>query len=154
MSEHLATVRWQRNQATFTDRQYSREHCWIFDGGAEVLASSSPQVVPVPYSNAAYVDPEEAFIAALSSCHMLWFLAIAAQQGFVVDSYTDHAIGLMGNNEAGQLAFTRIQLRPQVIFMGDLVPTSRQMDELHEEAHHRCFLANSVKTEIVVENTA
>jgi organic hydroperoxide reductase OsmC/OhrA len=117
------------------------------------VASSSPQVAPVPYSNAAYVDPEEAFIAALSSCHILWFLAIAAKRGFVVESYTDEAIGLMGNNEAGQLAIIQMQLRPQVLFTEDPSPTATQVNDMHGEAHHHCFLANSVKTEIVIHQT-
>ena len=151
MFEHIAVVQWQRNQATFTDNQYSREHIWKFDGGVEILASSSPHVVPVPYSNAACVDPEEAFIASLSSCHMLWFLSIAAKKKFVVDSYTDQAIGLMSKNEDGKLAITRVNLRPQVIFAGDNLPTTKQIEEIHNQAHHSCFLANSVKTEIIVE---
>ncbi|MDX2243399.1 MAG: OsmC family protein [Leptolyngbyaceae cyanobacterium bins.302] len=98
MSEHSATIQWQRNQALFTDNRYSREHIWQFDGGVEVPASSSPHVVPEPYSNPACIDPEEAFVAALSSCHMLWFLAIAAKRKFVVESYTDQAIGVMEKN--------------------------------------------------------
>ncbi len=151
MFEHIAVVQWQRNQAKFTDNQYSREHIWKFDGGVEILASSSPHVVPVPYSNAACVDPEEAFIASLSSCHMLWFLSIAAKKKFVVDSYTDQAIGLMSKNEDGKLAITRVNLRPQVIFAGDNLPTTKQIEEIHNQAHHSCFLANSVKTEIIVE---
>ena len=151
MFEHIAVVQWQRNQAKFTDNQYSREHIWKFDGGVEILASSSPHVVPVPYSNAACVDPEEAFIASLSSCHMLWFLSIAAKKKFVVESYTDQAIGLMSKNEDGKLAITRVNLRPQVIFAGDNLPTTKQIEEIHNQAHHSCFLANSVKTEIIVE---
>lgn len=151
MSEHFAIVQWQRNQAKFTDNQYSREHIWKFDGGAEILASSSPSVVPVPYSNAAYIDPEEAFIASLSSCHLLWFLSIAAKQNFVVESYIDNAVGLMSRIERGKFAITRVTLRPQVIFAGDNLPTTKQIEEIHDEAHHSCFIANSVKTEVIVE---
>lgn len=151
MSEHLATVEWSRHQATFTDNRYSREHVWQFDGGVRVPASSSPQVVRVPYSNPASVDPEEAFVASLSSCHMLWFLSIAAANKFVVEHYRDSAIGLMQKNEDGRLAITSVRLRPQITFVGENLPTEQQIAEMHEEAHHQCFLANSVKTEIVIE---
>jgi organic hydroperoxide reductase OsmC/OhrA len=151
MSEHIAIVEWQRHQAKFTDNQYSREHIWKFDGGAEIHASSSPLVVPVPYSNVACVDPEEAFIASLSSCHMLWFLSIATKQKFVVESYTDRAIGCMNKNEDGKPAITKVIFRPQIIFVGNNLPTAKQIGKIHEEAHHSCFLANSVKAKIVVE---
>ncbi|MBD3886355.1 OsmC family protein [Phormidium tenue FACHB-886] len=149
MSKHHAVVQWQRHQAQFVDNRYSREHVWKFDGGAEIAASASPRVVPVPYSNAACVDPEEAFIAALSSCHMLWFLSIAVQHQFVVESYTDRAVGWMSKGEDGKLAITKVDLRPEVVFAKD-PPTVEQLEEMHHEAHHRCFLANSVKTEIRV----
>jgi organic hydroperoxide reductase OsmC/OhrA len=151
MSQHHATVQWQRNQAQFIDNQYSREHVWTFDGGAQIAASSSPQVVPVPYSNPEGVDPEEAFVASLASCHMLWFLSIAAKQNFVVERYTDQAIGVMGKNEAGNLAITSIHLHPQIKFGADRSPTLAQIEAMHDEAHHSCFLANSVKTAIVIE---
>lgn len=118
MSEHFATIEWQRNQAKFTDNRYSREHIWQFDGGVEIPASASPHVVRPPYSNAACVDPEEAFVASLSSCHMLWFLSVAAGKGFVVERYTDPAIGLMEKNKAGKVALTKVRLRPQIIFGG------------------------------------
>lgn len=154
MSEHIAIVQWQRNGAKFADNKYSREHIWQFDGGVEIPASSSPHVVPVPYSNPACVDPEEAFIASLSSCHMLWFLSIAAKRKFIVDSYSDRAIGLMEKNQEGKLAIAKIYLRPQVMFSGDNLPTDKQIEEMHESAHHSCFLANSVKTEIIVEAIA
>jgi organic hydroperoxide reductase OsmC/OhrA len=152
MSEHWAMVQWQRHQQPFTDNQYSREHVWKFDGGSEILASASPIGVPVPYSNPAYVDPEEAFVASLSSCHMLWFLSIAAKHQFVVESYTDQAIGLLSKNEAGKLAITRVSLHPQVTFAGDNLPTAQQIEEMHEKAHQSCFLANSVKAEVVLES--
>lgn len=152
MSEHTATVQWQRNQAQFTDNRYSREHSWEFDGGAKIPASSSPDVVPVPYSNPACVDPEEAFVASLSSCHMLWFLSIAAKKKFVVESYTDQAIGFMNKNEAGKLAITRVHLHPQIVFAGGNLPTTEQIEKMHEAAHHSCFLASSVKAEVVVVN--
>lgn len=151
MSQHHATVEWQRHQAKFVDNRYSREHIWKFDGGAELAASSSPQVVPIPYSNAEYVDPEEAFIASLSSCHMLWFLSIAAKHKFVVENYIDRAIGVMSKNEEGKLAITSIHLYPQVIFGEGSQPTQVQIEAMHEEAHHSCFLANSVKAAVIIE---
>ncbi|HWE64645.1 MAG TPA: OsmC family protein, partial [Chloroflexota bacterium] len=122
MAEYITNVEWQRRGATFTDNKYSRAHTWQFDGGASVPASSSPHVVPVPYSDAAGVDPEEAYVAALSSCHMLWFLSIAARRGFVVDRYTDQAVGVMAKNDAGQWAITRVTLHPHVVFSGSSSP--------------------------------
>jgi organic hydroperoxide reductase OsmC/OhrA len=154
MSEHGAVVEWKRDRAKFTDNKYSREHIWKFDGGASIPASSSPHVVPVPYSNSAYVDPEEAFIASLSSCHMLWFLSMAAKKKFVVESYTDRVVGVMDRNEHGSLAITKVYLRPQVKFAGNNLPTQKQVEAMHEEAHHSCFLANSLKTEIKIEAIA
>lgn len=151
MSQHLATVQWQRNGVTFTDNQYSREHIWRFDGGVAIAASASPHNVREPYANPACVDPEEAFVASLSSCHMLWFLAIAAKQKFVVERYLDRAVGILEKDEAGNLAITQVRLRPEIMFTGDDQPTDRQVEEMHEAAHDRCFLANSVKTKIVVE---
>jgi organic hydroperoxide reductase OsmC/OhrA len=152
MSEHRATICWQNRQETFTDNQYSREHRWTFDGGVEVPASSSPLVVPEPYSNPACVDPEEAFVAALSSCHMLFFLAIAAQKDFRVEQYRDCAIGHMAKDEAGHLAITTVRLFPHVTFRGEPMPTVQQFEAMHEQAHHSCFLANSVKTQITIES--
>lgn len=154
MSEHVAVVQWNRNQAKFVDNKYSREHIWKFDGGAEILASSSPHFVPVPYSNRTCVDPEEAFIASLSSCHMLWFLSIAAKRKLIVESYTDQAVGVMGKNGDNRLAITKVYLRPKVSFIGDNLPTEQRIIAIHEAAHHSCFLASSVKTEIVVEAIA
>ncbi|NEO85636.1 MAG: OsmC family protein [Spirulina sp. SIO3F2] len=154
MTEHIATVQWQRNQAKFVDNQYSRQHTWLFDGGLAVPASASPHLVPVPYAEPVSIDPEEAFIAALSSCHMLWFLSIAAQQKFVVEQYRDEAIGSMGKNAEGKLAITQVCLRPLVLFEGDRQPTPEQLEALHQDAHHRCFLANSVKTEITIETVS
>jgi organic hydroperoxide reductase OsmC/OhrA len=148
--EHIAIVEWKRDRAKFIDNRYSREHVWKFDGGAEIPASSSPHVVPEPYSNAACVDPEEAFIASLSSCHMLWFLSIAAKKHFLVESYSDRAVGIMETSERGRMAISKVHLYPQIEFRGDNLPTEREIETMHEEAHHSCFLANSVKTEIVV----
>lgn len=140
-----ALVSWQRNDATFTDSRYSRAHSWAFDGGAIVQASSSPHLVPLPYSRAENVDPEEAYIAALSSCHMLMFLAIAAKAGHVVDTYSDRAVGTMGKNEKGQLVVDRIVLHPITVWSG-VLPTHAELSQMHHQAHEQCFLANSVRT--------
>lgn len=153
MSEHIATIKWQRNQAKFTDNKYSREHLWQFDGGTKIPASSSPQVVPVPHSNPNYIDPEEAFIASIASCHMLWFLAIAANQEFTIESYLDRAVGLMSQNKDGKLAMTQITLSPTIVFSADNLPTTKQVEKMHQEAHQNCFLANSIKTEIIIPNS-
>jgi organic hydroperoxide reductase OsmC/OhrA len=151
MAQHTAVVAWERGDAAFTDKRYSRAHRWTFDGGATVPASSSPHSVPVPYSDPTAVDPEEAFVAALSSCHMLWFLAIAAARGFTVDSYRDEAVGTMARDVSGRVAMTRVVLRPHVLFRGTSVPSLEEVREMHDAAHHECFLANSVRTEVVVE---
>ena len=151
MAEYLATVSWQRGEAEFTDNRYSRAHTWAFDGGAEVPASASPHAVRPPFSDPAGVDPEEAFVASLSSCHMLWFLSIAAKQGFTVDSYVDEAVGKMEKNAEGKLAMTRVALRPHIAFVGTNLPSDAQVAELHHLAHESCYIANSVKTEVVVE---
>ncbi|MEW5888456.1 MAG: OsmC family protein [Pseudomonadota bacterium] len=151
MSEYTATIHWQRGAQPFTDNRYSRGHTWTFDGGAQVPASSSPHVVPLPYSVASAVDPEEAYVASLSSCHMLWFLSIAAKRGFRIDSYTDTAVGLMDRNDAGRLAMTRVTLRPRAAFSGDRLPSAAELEAMHHEAHQQCFIANSVKTEVRCE---
>ena len=151
MSTHVAMVHWQRGDATFSDGRYSRRHAWTFDGGAVVAASPSPQVVPAPWSDPAAVDPEEAFVAAVSSCHMLWFLSIAAERGLVVDRYEDEAQGTMTRIAPGRQAITTIVLRPCIAFAGATPPTAGDIQALHEAAHERCFIANSVKTEIRVE---
>ena len=154
MSEYLVTVRWGRAGQPFVDNKYRRAHVWAFDGGIEVPASSSPSVVPLPYSESRAVDPEEAFVASLASCHMLWFLSIAAARKFCVDSYDDDARGVMGRNAAGKLAMTRVTLRPKVAFAGDRVPTAEEIAAMHHEAHGECFIANSVTTEIRCEPVA
>lgn len=150
-AEHTVTVAWDRFDAAFTDNRYSRAHRWMFDGGATVSASASPHIVPVPLSDPLGVDPEEAFVASLSSCHMLWFLSIAAGRGFVVDRYEDHAVGTLAPDEAGRLAMTRVVLRPVVAFSGARLPDASETRAMHDEAHHACFLANSVKTVVSVE---
>lgn len=142
---------WKKSlDEVFVDSKYSRSHTWSFDGGIEIPASSSPHVVPLPMSNESAVDPEEAFVAAISSCHMLWFLSIAAEKSFIVESYEDNAIGVLGKNGEGKLAMTKITLKPKVNFNDTTVPTSEQVDELHRLAHEKCFIANSVKTDITM----
>jgi organic hydroperoxide reductase OsmC/OhrA len=151
MSHYTAQILWQRNGQDFTGNRYSRRHLIRFDGGAEVPGSSSPHVVPPPQSDPAAVDPEEMFVASLSNCHMLWFLAIAAKRGFVVDSYTDNAEGVMERNAAGKMAMTRVTLRPDVVFSGAKLPTREHIDGLHHRAHEECFIANSVTTDVRCE---
>lgn len=151
MGEYRVAVEWNRNGATFTDNRYSRGHRWRFDGGVEVPASSSPHVVPVPMSVEAAVDPEEAFVASLSSCHMLWFLSIAARHGFVVDHYSDEAIGRMGKNAESKMAMTQVVLHPSVQFAGENRPTAAEVQSMHHEAHEKCFIANSVKSDVRCE---
>jgi organic hydroperoxide reductase OsmC/OhrA len=152
MSGHryTAKVSWERDGATFSDRRYSRAHVWSFDGGATVKASASPLIVRAPFSDPSGVDPEEAFIASVSSCHMLFFLDYAAQAKYVVDSYEDAATGTMGKNDSGGEYMETIALSPLVRFSGDIQPTTAQIAALHERAHHDCYIANSVKSTITV----
>ena len=151
MSCYTATIVWQRDAHAFVDHRYSRRHTWHFDGGAVVPASASPQIVPLPMADAAGVDPEEAFVASLSSCHMLWFLDIAARAGWVVDHYRDDATGLLARDTKGLLAMTRVTLRPVVRFAGERAPSVDAHLALHHQAHAACFIANSVKTEVLCE---
>ncbi|HUP93222.1 MAG TPA: OsmC family protein [Solimonas sp.] len=154
MSKHdyLATVVWQRPEgARYTDNRYSRAHEWRFDGGVVVPASSSPKVVPVPLSAESAVDPEEAFVASLSSCHMLFFLFHAAKRGFVIDRYEDQAVGTMGKNEKGAMAMLKVVLRPQISWGGDKRPGDDELHQMHEASHKDCYIANSVTTEVTVE---
>jgi organic hydroperoxide reductase OsmC/OhrA len=150
MSEHKASVRWERNSPDFLKGKYSREHTWTFDGGVTVPASSSPSAVPVPYSNPANVDPEEAFVAAVSSCHMLSYLYLAYREGFQVDSYEDAAVGVMTKNERGVLWVSAVTLNPRISYSGDKLPTPDDEEHLHHVAHEQCFIANSIKTEVTV----
>ena len=149
MSKHVAMLSW-RSDGEFTSGRYSRRHEWRFDGGAQVTASSSPDVVPVPMSDAAGVDPEEALVASVSSCHMLWFLSLAQNAGLDVASYADTAEGEMGRVGPGRVAITKIVLRPEIAFNGRQ-PDADELARLHHDAHERCFIANSLKTEITVE---
>jgi len=151
MSEYVATIRWQRGDQSFTDSKYSRGHEWAFDGGMTVAASASPDIVPLPMSVAENVDPEEAFVASLSSCHMLFFLDIAAKSGFVVDEYTDAATGRLGKNAEGKTAITKVVLRPNAIYSGERIPDQSKIEKMHHRAHELCFIANSIKTEVTTE---
>ena len=151
MSEYKTEVLWTRDGAAFIDNRYSRAHRWLFDGGIEVPASASPTVVPLPLSIATAVDPEEAFVVSLSSCHMLWFLSVAAKRGFVVDSYRDQAVGVMAKDSSGKLAMTRVTLRPEADFAGKKRPTADDLVAMHHEAHEQCFIASSVKTDVRYE---
>lgn len=151
MHRYEARISWARNGARFTDNRYSRGHTWSFDGGVTVPASSSPLTVEPPCSVTEAVDPEEALVAATSSCHMLWFLSLAGRQGFVVDRYSDDAFGVMEKNPEGKLAFTRITLRPAIEFAGERRPSAEELAALHHRAHEECFIANSLKCDVVVE---
>jgi organic hydroperoxide reductase OsmC/OhrA len=152
--EYTATISWMRDGAAFTDLKFSRAHQWSFDGGVTVPASSAPSSVRLPLSKADAVDPEEALVASLSSCHMLTFLYLAARQGFVVDSYDDDAVGVMSKNERGKLYVSRVTLRPRIVFAGGKRPGDAEIGALHHHAHEECFIANSVLTEVVVEPPA
>jgi organic hydroperoxide reductase OsmC/OhrA len=147
VSHYSVAVSWERGDAAFLDRRYSRAHTWKFDGGMVIRGSSSPDVVPVPYSDPSAVDPEEAFVAALSSCHMLCFLAIAAKRGFAVHTYEDNAIGTLAPGERGRACIATVRLQPHVVFQGR-APTLEVFDEMHHEAHEECYIANSVTTRL------
>lgn len=147
-----AKIIWRRMpEENFTDNNYKRIHKWFFDGGSAVEASSSPQIVPVPKSDPALIDPEEAFIAGISSCHMLFFLSLAAKKNFVIDEYEDNPEALMGRNENGKIAVLTLTLRPKIKFVGNIRPDEKTIHSLHELAHSECFLANSVKTGIIIK---
>jgi organic hydroperoxide reductase OsmC/OhrA len=147
MSEYKVTLEWKRGTEGFSYESYNRDHVLIFEGGARVSASAAPAY----RGNPAHVNPEEGFVAALSSCHMLTFLAVAAKKQFVVDQYSDHSVGVLEKNRKGKLAITRVTLRPRVIFGGPTLPTPEQITALHEQAHNECFVANSVLTDVTVE---
>jgi organic hydroperoxide reductase OsmC/OhrA len=149
MSKNTVEIIWERGEQNFLDNHYSRKHVIRFDGGLEIPASSSPHVVPIPYSDASAADPEELLVAALSNCHMLWFLSIAAKRGFRVDSYLDKATGIMNKNENGKLFLAQTTLNPVVKFSGGKIPTTEEFEQLHHKAHEECFIANSVLTEII-----
>jgi organic hydroperoxide reductase OsmC/OhrA len=149
--QYSAEIIWERGDAVFSDNRYSRRHLWRFDGGLDVPASSAPQSVPVPMSDPTAVDPEEAFIASLSSCHMLWFLTIAGKRKFRVDRYRDQASGILEKNPAGKLWVSVVTLHPEVQFSGELLPTPQQIEDMHHSAHTECYIANSVSSQVRVE---
>lgn len=151
MAQYTTEVLWLRGEQDFFGNRYSRRHTLRFDGGAEIAGSSSPNVVPVPMSDASAVDPEEAFVSSLSSCHMLWFLSIAAKRQFCVDRYFDAAVGIMEKNAEGKMVISLVTLQPEVQFSGAPTPTREEIDRMHHEAHEQCFIANSVRTEIRCE---
>ena len=150
MPEHKVVVAWTHSRGEFLKGTYSREHTWTFDGGAVIPASPSPSAVPSPYSNAANVDPEEAFVAAISSCHLLTYLYLASKKGIDVTAYEDTASGVMTKNERGVSWMSSVVLKPRIAYRGDRIPSPDEERQLHHEAHEQCFIANSVKTEITV----
>ena len=154
MSEYSAKVIWRLGEDSFQSRRYSRAHKWVFDGGIEVDASASPHIVPLPLSVEAAVDPEEALVAAASSCHMLFFLHYAADAGLDVESYTDNAVGTMGKLESGRIGFTRIVLSPDIAFVGVTPPDADLIGELHRKAHESCFIANTLNCPVEVVDTS
>ncbi|WP_338844746.1 OsmC family protein [Massilia sp. W12] len=151
--EVSVALEWQRGEQVFTDNKYSRRHQLRFDGGAQVAYSSSPQLVRAPLSDPSAVDPEESLLAAVASCHMLWFLALAAKQGFCVDAYQDAPTAAMSKNEKGKLFVSHITLRPDVQFSGGKLPTQEDLQHLHHAAHEECNIAHSVRAEVVCEGT-
>jgi organic hydroperoxide reductase OsmC/OhrA len=155
MAEYVATITWNGTAAPedFRKGKYSREHSWAFDGGVTVPASPAPTSVPLPWSNPANVDPEEAFVASISSCHMLTFLWVASKQGFCASSYVDRAVGVMTKNERGVPWVSKVTLNPAIQWVGDKHPTAAELDELHHAAHDGCYIAQSVKTDVVVAGT-
>ncbi len=150
MAEPKAIVSWQCTSPDFLKGKYSRAHTWRFDGGFEMPASPSPSIVPAPYSNPAHVDPEEAFVASLSSCHMLTYLYLAGRQGFQVDSYQDEAVGIMVKNEQGVPWISSVVLNPRIVYSGEKLPTPADEERLHHLAHGQCFIANSIKSEVTI----
>jgi len=152
MSFYTAKVSWKNNSSElFAKNQYSRGHTWSFDGGIEVPASSSPHAVRLPYSIENAIDPEEALVASASSCHMLTFLWIASRKGFVIDSYEDDAVGAMTKNQEGKEWVSRITLDPKIVWVGERLPAAEELAEMHHQAHEQCYIANSIKSEIVVK---
>jgi organic hydroperoxide reductase OsmC/OhrA len=152
MSEHKATVSWKYTGEEFLRGKFSRAHTWSFDGGLTVPASASPSVVPAPYSDPKAIDPEEAFVASLSSCHMLTFVFLAYRKGFAISAYEDQAVGTMVKNAEGLMWIDKVTLHPQITYSGEKRPTAEEEAALHHDAHRQCFVANSVKTEVKVEH--
>ncbi|HEY6451800.1 MAG TPA: OsmC family protein [Steroidobacteraceae bacterium] len=154
MSHHQAEIAWRRAvDERFVDSKYSRAHHWKFDGGATVAASSAVSSVPLPYSKVANVDPEEALVAAVSSCHMLMFLYLAARAGLVIDAYSDQAVGVLESDARGRRSITTVKLAPAIVICGLVPPTDALLERLHHEAHEECYIANSVRSQITVAGT-
>jgi len=151
MSEHKARIQWTKTEGDFLKGTYSRQHTWTFDGGITVPASSSPAAVRVPFSNPSNVDPEEAFVASLSSCHMLTYLYVASRKGFEISAYEDDAVGVMTKNERGIPWVSSVVLHPRITYSGDKTPTPEEEARMHHDAHEQCFISNSVKTDVRVE---
>jgi organic hydroperoxide reductase OsmC/OhrA len=149
MSEHKAVLKWQRGGADFSYQKYPRDHTWSFDGGHTMKATAAPAYL----GNPAHVDPEEAFVASVASCHMLTFLAIACKQKFVLDAYEDEAVGFMEKNAEGRMAITRIELRPRIGWSGERKPSEKELQQMHHAAHEGCFIANSIKTSVTVNSS-
>ena len=149
--EYSARIRWARGESDFRSGRYSRRHAWEFDEGVTVPASSSPLSVRLPFSAADAVDPEEALVAATSSCHMLFFLSFAQKAGFDIEAYEDDASGLMEEDERGKISITRITLRPRIVFSGERTPTAEELADLHHRSHEHCYVANSIRAEVHVE---
>ncbi len=149
-SEHIATIHWRRQNQDFLGNNYSREHTWQFDEGVKVKASASPHIVPLPWSSEAAVDPEEAFVASIASCHMLFFLSIAVERNLLVDSYEDRAIGKMAHNDEGKIAITEVQLCPSIVCQNADEDLTNLINDIHHAAHEACFIANSINTKIVI----
>lgn len=147
---YTATVDWQRGNQNFADNKYSRAHTWSFDGGVTVAASSAPNALPPPLSREDAVDPEEALVASASACHMLFFLALAAKKGFTIDRYRDKAVGEMTKNERGKLFVSKVTLDPEITFSGPKQPTAEDIAALHHRAHDECYIANSIRAEVVI----
>lgn len=152
MSQHTATISWKNAGTEFMQGRFSRAHTWTFDGGLTVPASASPSVVRPPLSDPAAVDPEEAFVASLSSCHMLTFLHLARRGGFQVESYEDAAVGELTKNSAGAMAISQVTLNPRIVYGGDKRPSAEELNQLHHDAHEQCFIAQSVKTEVTIND--
>ncbi|MBI1382553.1 MAG: OsmC family peroxiredoxin [Planctomycetaceae bacterium] len=151
MSEHTAELLWERGDQDFLGKKFSRKHTWSFDGGAVVPGSAAPSSVPPPLSDPSAVDPEEAFVAALASCHMLWFLGLAAKAGYQIDSYRDRPVGVLEKDGSGRLAITRVTLRPEVVASGPKTLDAAAFAQLHEDAHGACFIAASIRSEVLLE---
>lgn len=149
MSRHEATVNWKRQTASFSYPDYNRDHTWKFDNNLKVNASAAPEFL----GSASRVDPEQAFVASVSSCHMLTFLAICARKRIIVNSYLDHAVGFLEKNDRGQLSIIRVELFPGIEFEGTR-PEDKALKELHLQSHEQCFIANSILTEVQLKKLA